>query len=115
VHSFADNALSGDYGPTIVLEHRLGKLHFFTLYGHLSQDSLTRRSVGEDIAGGSVFAYTGSPPINGDWPPHLHFQIIKDMGSYYGDFPGVASVSQRHLWCGLCPDPQYLLMLEGRV
>ena len=44
IHSFANNNSPGDYGPTIILEHETQKLVFYTLYGHLSVESLERLS-----------------------------------------------------------------------
>jgi len=40
IHSFKDNDNFGDYGPTISLEHQLDNLTLYTLYGHLSRDTL---------------------------------------------------------------------------
>ena len=40
VQSYANRRLSGDYGPVIILRHRLDDVEFHTLYGHLSEDSL---------------------------------------------------------------------------
>jgi murein DD-endopeptidase MepM/ murein hydrolase activator NlpD len=39
LHSFNFNAGFGDYGPTIILEHKVEN-QTFILYGHLSLDSL---------------------------------------------------------------------------
>jgi hypothetical protein len=43
--------------------------------------------------------------VNGDWPPHLHFQIISDMGTKRGDYPGVCSKSEKDVYKKMCPDP----------
>ena len=42
VHAFADNRAPLDYGPVIVLRHTTRRWHaeLFTLYGHLSRESL---------------------------------------------------------------------------
>ena len=48
----------------------------------------------------------GDFPINGNWPPHLHFQIILDLLDKKGDFPGVAAPSERDLWLGLCSESE---------
>jgi murein DD-endopeptidase MepM/ murein hydrolase activator NlpD len=111
VHSFAFNDHYGDYGPTIILSHELGDIKFFTLYGHLSLSSLDRLYEGKTIAAGENFASIGSYPENGDWPPHLHFQIISDIGSYYGDFPGVSSIQDRAHYLSICPDPNLILRI----
>src|SRR5262249_16187671 len=46
VHAFADNNAPFDYGPVIVLRHQTDDgTPFFTLYGHLSRESLSGLSV----------------------------------------------------------------------
>jgi 4-aminobutyrate aminotransferase-like enzyme/Ser/Thr protein kinase RdoA (MazF antagonist) len=114
VHGLADNRAPQDYGPTIVLEHRPAEgVRFFTLYGHLSGDSLAGLRVGQGIARGEPFARIGAPPENGGWPPHVHFQIVVDMLGGTGDFPGAAPPSARALWLDLCPDPSGLLGFDA--
>lgn len=109
VHSFADNAAPFDYGPCIVLEHRvedeIGELRFHTLYGHLSASSLAGLAVGQAVRKGESFATLGDFPVNGNWPPHLHLQIVLDMLGRRGDFIGSCLPSERPLWLSLCPDP----------
>jgi len=110
VHSFQDNAAAFDYGPTIILEHTVAPdLTFHTLYGHLSRDSLADLRVGRAFAAGEPVATLGTAEVNGNWPPHLHFQIILDIADRRGDFPGVFRKSQRDVWRRICPDPRPLL------
>ncbi len=110
VHSFANNAAPLDYGPTIVLEHEAeGAGPFYTLYGHLSLDSLDGLEEGMTIEAGREIARIGDEQVNGGWPPHLHFQVITDMLGRRGDFPGVAVPRLRRVWRSLCPDPNLLL------
>ena len=113
VHSFQDNALPLDYGPTIILEHALEGVVFYTLYGHLSQDSLEGLAVGMPVARGQEFARVGNYPGNGNWPPHVHFQITVDLLGEAGNFPGVAAASQLGVWESLCPDPNLILCYPG--
>jgi murein DD-endopeptidase MepM/ murein hydrolase activator NlpD len=113
VHSFANNNVIGDYGPTIILEHHLDGTTFFTLYGHLSLYSLDGLSEGRSLAAGEQIASIGGNHENGGWPPHLHFQIITDMLDKRGDFPGVATLSERQRFLDLCPDPNLILQLPG--
>ncbi len=109
VRSVANNQAEGDYGPTIVLEHLVSNdLTFYTLYGHLSLDSLTGIEPGKVVEKGEVIGRIGSRDVNGNWPPHLHFQVILDMLGKRGDFPGVAQASQREIWKSLSPDPWLL-------
>lgn len=61
---------------------------FYTLYGHLSLESLTGKYVGMPVQAGERIADFGNFPINGDWPPHLHFQVMNDMMGLAGHFPG---------------------------
>ncbi len=113
VHSFANNDSRGSYGPTIILEHRLEGVAFFTLYGHLSLGSLTELYPGREILTGEVIGWIGGMRENGGWPPHLHFQIITDMGQWQGDFPGVCAPSQRQEYLELCPDANLILCIPG--
>ena len=110
VHSFQDNAAAFDYGPTIILEHAVAPdLVFHTLYGHLSRESLAGLQVGRAVAAGERIATPGTAEVNGNWPPHLHFQIVLDIKDWRGDFPGVFRKSQREVWRRICPDPRPLL------
>lgn len=109
VHSVKNNAEDCDYGPTVILRHEpTADLTFFTLYGHLSADSLEALRPGDPVQAGQVIGRIGHYPINGNWPPHLHFQIILDLLEWEGDFPGVAFPGQREVWMSICPDPALL-------
>jgi len=117
VHSFNNNQQYHDYGPTVILAHTIPghKVTFYTLYGHLSLDSLDNLYEGKEFPAGDQIAKIGGPPTNGDWPPHLHFQIMVDMFDYHGDYPGVAKQSELSLWETLCPDPNLILRLPVSV
>ncbi len=141
IHSFQDNTARLDYGPTIILEHKISphpnppplrertvreraevpllspaqgdELTFYTLYGHLSRESLAGLQVGMPVAKGAQIATIGDYPINGDWPPHLHFQIITDLLERQGEFPGVARPSDRAVWRALSPDPNLIAQIPA--
>ncbi len=112
VNSFAFNDAFGDYGTTIILAHRLNDIYFYTLYGHLSLSSIKNLQQGEFIKKGDVFAEFGIPSENGQWPPHLHFQIIADLKGWEGDFPGVCKFSEKDEWLSNCPDPDLILQMN---
>jgi len=109
VHATADNAARLDYGPTIILAHRLAGETFYTLYGHLDERSLKGLEPGTCVVRGQTLGMIGDRPRNGDWPPHLHFQITLDLLGCQGDFPGVAQRSLRQAWLDLCPDPNLIM------
>jgi 4-aminobutyrate aminotransferase-like enzyme/Ser/Thr protein kinase RdoA (MazF antagonist) len=110
VHKFANNSAPLDYGPVVILKHAAGDgQEFFTLYGHLSTDSLSSLQVGKRVARGETFARVGDAHENGGWPPHIHFQVILDLLDRGTDFPGVAFASEREVWTSLSPDPNLLL------
>lgn len=113
VHSFANNDNFGDYGPTIVLEHILEGETFYTLYGHLNLECLEGLYEGKSIEGGEKIAEFGNFPINGNWPPHLHFQVMADMLGKKGDFPGVCEPSKQEEFAKICLDANLLLMIRG--
>ena len=110
VHVLANNSAPLDYGPLVILRHTTGDGEaFFTLYGHLSRDTLAGLAVGQRIGRGEPFARVGAPPENGGWPPHVHFQVILDLLERDAAFPGVAFARERTLWTALSPDPNRLL------
>ncbi len=125
VVSAHDNGDRLDYGPTIILEHELegpagdgdggGPIRFRTLFGHLSPESLPALAVGEVVEPGRTIGWIGAPPDNGDWAPHLHFQIFVDPLGYEGTFPGVAAPSARGAWTAVSPDPNHLLRLPAEA
>ena len=116
VVAFADNASLQDYGPVIVLEHVVDKeLKFYTLYGHLTRESLKKLKIGQKIKKGKKFAEIGFAEVNGGWTPHLHFQVMVDLLELRTDFPGVASPSQRDIWLSLCPDPNLILNIPKKA
>jgi murein DD-endopeptidase MepM/ murein hydrolase activator NlpD len=112
IHSFQDNTAHGDYGPKIIIEHEIDGCTFYTLYGHLSLESLDGKSEGQLVKKGEKIAELGKPPINGDYAPHLHFQIIKDIQNKKGDYPGVCSEKEREFYQENCPDPNLLLKIK---
>ncbi|HSN59435.1 MAG TPA: peptidoglycan DD-metalloendopeptidase family protein, partial [Ferruginibacter sp.] len=109
VHSFAYNNHYGDYGATIILQHQIDMFNFYTLYGHLSLKDLGNIRSGQFITRGENFAHFGSEEENGNWPPHLHFQLIREMGLYEGDFPGVCKPSEAAHYLSICPNPEPVL------
>ncbi|UWZ86827.1 aminotransferase class III-fold pyridoxal phosphate-dependent enzyme [Occallatibacter riparius] len=110
VHIIADNLAPLDYGPIVILKHLTDDaVEFFTLYGHLSKESIAKLSTGQPVTRGEAFANIGAAAENGGWPPHLHFQIITDLLELNEKFPGVARASERAIWTDLCPDPNLLL------
>lgn len=109
VHSYAFNKEFGNYGATLILLHQLDTLTFYTLYGHLSIEDIARVSEYQYIVRGHVIGHFGKPEENGYWPPHLHFQVIKDMRINKGDYPGVCKFSERGKYLANCPDPDAIL------
>jgi 4-aminobutyrate aminotransferase-like enzyme/Ser/Thr protein kinase RdoA (MazF antagonist) len=115
VEAFANNTQPLDYGSVVILKHATDTGEsFYTLYGHLSVESLKNLALGQQIGPGENFAAVGEARENGGWPPHLHFQIITDLLELSRDFPGVARASQRHLWTSLSPDPNLLLAIPEK-
>lgn len=106
VTSVHDNNIDQDYGPTIILKHALehGKC-FYSLYGHLSMDSLNHLQKGDVLQQGDLVGYVGTSVENGGWVPHLHFQFMLNMFDNVTNFPGVATPNSMSVWEEICPDP----------
>jgi len=113
VHSFKNNIGLGDYGPTIILEHQLEGFVFYTLYGHLSFESIKNLNTGKVFHQGDTIGYLGDASANGDYAPHLHFQIIKNLDGNFGDYPGVCGKSKLEYYLKNCPDPNLLLKINN--
>jgi 4-aminobutyrate aminotransferase-like enzyme/Ser/Thr protein kinase RdoA (MazF antagonist) len=110
VSAFSNNPAPQDYGPVIILAHTTDQGEsFYSLYGHLSAETLEGLSVGQDIARGQQFGRIGDADINGGWTPHLHFQIITDLLDMGCDFPGVVRAGEKSLWTEFSPDPNLII------
>jgi murein DD-endopeptidase MepM/ murein hydrolase activator NlpD len=106
VELLANNARELDYGPMLVLAHAGDDGEaYFTLYGHLGLEVLDSLEAGQGLNAGDRIATVGTPLHNGNWPPHLHFQVILDLVDLGVDFPGVASKSEQEYWRALSPSP----------
>ncbi|QBN17714.1 peptidoglycan DD-metalloendopeptidase family protein [Flavobacterium nackdongense] len=112
VHSFNFNAGSGNYGPTIILEHCIDNQIFYTLYGHLALESIEKLAIGTAFRQGEPLGTLGDSAVNGGYSPHLHFQIIKNIADYVGDYPGVCSKKDLTYYLENCPDPNLLLKIK---
>ncbi|SMY33394.1 peptidoglycan DD-metalloendopeptidase family protein [Photobacterium andalusiense] len=109
VHSIANHQGDGDYGPTIILRHQLEGITFFTLYGHLHQAAHATLNVGDIITAGEQFTAVGTTAENGGWAPHLHLQIIDNMGSNKDDYIGVVDPAELAFYRNNCPNPNLIL------
>lgn len=112
IHSFNYNTGFGDYGPTIILEHQIENQIFYTLYGHLSLESLAGLNIDTVFKKGQCIGTLGDESVNGDYSPHLHFQIIKNIANYHGDYPGVCSKKDLPFYLENCPNPNLLLKIK---
>ncbi|WP_127846477.1 peptidoglycan DD-metalloendopeptidase family protein [Psychroflexus aestuariivivens] len=115
VHSFANNKNLGDYGPTIIMKHEVLGDDFYSLYGHLSEDSISGLKVGDYFDKGTEIAKLGKYEVNGNYPPHLHFQLIVDLQNYYGDYPGVSTLFDLGYYRYNCPNPNLILNINNKT
>jgi murein DD-endopeptidase MepM/ murein hydrolase activator NlpD len=85
-------------------------LALYSLYGHLSRKSLAGISGWADqYCPSQQIATLGNATENGHWPPHLHFQLMLDIGDAKGDYPGVGKYSQKEQYLQNIPDPELIL------
>jgi murein DD-endopeptidase MepM/ murein hydrolase activator NlpD len=111
VFGFADNLGLGNYGPTIILKHKTDGFEFYTLYGHLSKKSIKNLKIGTVFGEGEIIGFLGNAFENGDYAPHLHFQIINNIENYKNDYPGVCAKERLDYYEENCPNPNLLLKL----
>lgn len=114
VHSFAYNEKPLDYGWTIILKHQIANRSVYLLFGHLSKESLVGLRKGQKIKRGEEFCHLGDRHENGGWYPHLHLQLIKKMGRFKGDYPGVVAPGSQNI-IENCPDPTFLVLGENQL
>ena len=105
LHSWANRIIPGDYGPVVILEYEIPGEHFYGLYGHLSLETLSGLSEGLKFQAGEKIGSLGTAQENGGYAPHLHFQLIRDMQGFRGDYPGVCSAGDLEFYRQNCPDP----------
>jgi murein DD-endopeptidase MepM/ murein hydrolase activator NlpD len=111
IHSFQNNINYGDYGPTIIIKHLIEGIEFYSLYGHLNIASLKNLTVGDSVFKGQTIGFLGNATVNGDYAPHLHFQLIKNLQDNFGDYPGVSNKKMLDFYKENCPEPNFLLKL----
>jgi murein DD-endopeptidase MepM/ murein hydrolase activator NlpD len=109
VHSWANRTTPGDYGPVILMQHRLEDTPVVSLFGHLSGSSLQGLYEGKTYRRGDLIGFLGSPGENGGYAPHLHFQLIYDLQGFQGDYPGVCSLPELPFYRQNCPNPMEML------
>ena len=99
-----------EYGGLVVLKHHIEveDIEFYTLYGHLSVASATAFAIGDKLKAGDMIGVLGNYPENGNWAPHLHFQLMLSLLGHMDDFPGTAYHNQVDVWKSICPDPNLL-------
>ena len=102
-----------EYGGLIVLKHQVDDFEFYTLYGHNTVESVLKHTIGDRILKGEKIGELGDYPENGNWAPHLHFQVLLSLFDFHIDFPGVAYLSQINVWKSICPDPNLLFKSEA--
>jgi murein DD-endopeptidase MepM/ murein hydrolase activator NlpD len=99
---------TGDYGPTLIIQHELENQTFYSLYGHLSQATLTHAPKGKIFKTGECFGYIGKSLENGGWPSHVHVQLILKLSDFYRkkeDYPGVCAALDKQKYLENSPDP----------
>jgi len=106
-----NNNFKYDYGPTVILEHKIKNLKFFTLYGHLSEKCLKKLKIGQVIKKGDWIGDIGGYKVNGNWAPHLHFQIMSTLLNEINNFPGVGEEYLLNIWEQISPDPNIILKI----
>jgi peptidoglycan LD-endopeptidase LytH len=111
---FGYNPAKGDYGNVIVTEHEFldddenKSYKLYALYGHLGASSIKGRKTGEFVSKGDRIGCMGARDENGDWPPHVHFQLSVERPETH-DMPGVVSSSDHERAMKTFLDPRLVL------
>ncbi len=96
---------NGNYGGYVLLKHEVeGMDTFYSLYGHLSTDSLP--ADGTILSPGEAFAEIGDFHENGNWFYHTHLQVITETGMQRGFIEkGYCAAADLPEMQTLCPSP----------
>lgn len=97
----------GNYGGVAILKHRVDNITFYTLYGHLNYESITK-NIGDTIDSTEQIGLLGNYDSNGHWPPHLHLQIMWEIDESKNDYPGVCFEEETSTYKANCPNPSHL-------
>lgn len=112
IEAYEDRSTHLDYGPVVILRHETNQgVPFWSLYGHLSRESMKEWQVGRRVLAGDEIATIGSPAENVGWPPHVHLQFFTDLCSLGTGVPGVANRDEVSVWRSICPNPNLALGL----
>lgn len=63
----------GGWGPRVIVRHESEPVYI--VYAHLDRGILCK--LGDKLKSGAAIAKVGAPPLNGNWFPHLHVQIVE--------------------------------------
>ena len=114
IEIFDNNSTHLDYGPVVILRHKTDQgVSFWTLYGHLSIDSMPDWKIGKEIKAGGLIGRMGKEEENVGWPPHTHFQLLTDLCGMGIDIYGVAPRDEIALWRGISLNPNLILGIES--
>ncbi|GAB2179065.1 aminotransferase class III-fold pyridoxal phosphate-dependent enzyme [Dongia sp. agr-C8] len=94
-----------DYGHAVLLRHAPDGHVFYSLWGHLSAQTVQDRKIGEKLKAGDVLGAFGKPSENGNWQPHVHIQLITYAEPKAADVIGAGEKDYLELWRQLFPDP----------
>ena len=113
VADFGNETVPLGFGGILVLRHETDDgTPFWTVFGHLAPSSLEPLVVGRAVRAGEVIGRLGTPPENGGWPPHLHFQVMTDLCGWSAvEIIGVVTRSQWDVWRSLFLNPNLVLGL----
>ncbi|HEX7325655.1 MAG TPA: aminotransferase class III-fold pyridoxal phosphate-dependent enzyme [Rhodanobacteraceae bacterium] len=94
----------------VVLQHAPpGGPVFFTLFRHLSADSVATLAQGKAVVRGQALGTIAAPAQTGGEPAHVHLQLALDLLGRGADFPHRVPVAERAAWAALSPDPNLIL------
>lgn len=107
-----DTSIDG-FGGIVVLEHEAGTAQrFWTFYGHLAPAGLADLALGTAVGTGDVLGTLGAPAENGNWPPHVHMQLMTLL--CFDRAEAIIGLSLRRewdLWESIFPNPNGILGL----
>ena len=81
---------------------------------NIGLDSIENVKQGDFFATGTPLCTLGNYPENGEWAPHLHFQLITNLDDFNdGDYPAVCTQADKAKFAKYCPNPNLMLKIPS--
>lgn len=109
LYTGTDVPFVGGWGGHVIQRYDYRGEEAILIYAHLGEIRVT---IGDVCEKGVVIGAVGDKTQNGFWSPHLHVQIVRDVGNVTDwkhfldvELDGYGKAAEIEYWSSKCPDP----------